>query len=851
MVPAKEAVRGDAHVSGKKKNVSESSEISAVRKMAEKTFGGQSSDIARMLLLGAAGLSAVFEEPKTAISVMILVTAEAAVGFIRESCCIRASEKIAKAAEPKVQLHEEDGLKETPASDIKEGDIFEISPGGIFPCDCLIIEQHELACDESLLTGSSAPVQKTSYSGEEQKDKLGLKYVGYSGTTVLKGSAVCKAAGHGSEAFHNTSEEADRTSLLVTESRIRAERVFTAVCAAACTVTAAAFILCGKGAAPSLSLSLAAAAVCIPERLAAAAETSSSRLRKLLYRKGITVKDTAALERLGETELVLADLRGIVTDRTRCVKKVYIPADGNTEYDYSDITGKLTFGKNKDGYMAWENSALGETMICAAVCSRARRVRENLLSSRNRHSYYEGDSDDAALLALCSACGIDRELLLMNKISEQADSPAENCVSVTCRLLGGEIRIYTKGFPEDIFPICDGVYGSDEPGALAKAVKRSAEMAESGYGVIAFCVTAGNRTLFLGLAGLWSPVPCKTSEAIRAMRKMGVRTLMFTADERSTAKSAGLSAGILTEGKRCCTGKEMDAMTNEQLEAVSGAVTVFSRTEPRHKARAAALADELKMHTAASASDTAEIALLKDTKALILACDTSPENVKQQAEVILPQCCLEELTGAIKCGRTLYRALRLRACLGIETAVTILVMLLTAVLSGMNFPILPVQLLFAALLTEPASAAVLSIVPESRAKAIPAPANDDHFIGRKLLSVHFIKGILTAFSMLGCFTVLLRGAPLSFARTGMTVSLAMSRLMAVIDLCGAGKASARSAAWIAATSAALAAAVAIPVTREMFGFSALTAAAVMISLLFAVLPSLAVYLAGIITRRKR
>ncbi len=829
--------------------------VSSPRKRAERIFKGQTADIARLITLCSAGLTAVFGDPATSAAVMALITAQAAAGLIRESRCISAAEKLDRAAEPHAALRTENGTKLIPHSELREGDIFEIAEGGIFPRDSIIIETDGLYCDESTLTGSASPAEKTAYNGEEIKDKLGLKYIGYCGTVVVRGSAVCKAAGRGSEVFRREKPPRDRTSLLVTESRRRAETIFNVVVAVGAAVSAAAGIIRGGAVGEQVPLALAAAAVCIPERLTAAAELTSARLRRLLFGKGIIVRDTEALERLGCTELILADLRGTVTERQRSVKKLCIPADGNNSYDYSEVTGKLTFGHSEDGYMAWENSALGETMICAAVCSRAKRSRRGDAGARNRRPYYEGGNtsdgaDDAALLSLCAACGIDRELLLLSKISERQDDPAPHCVSVTCRVLGGEIRIYTKGDPETIFGLCVGVFGTDKPGALRSAMRTAERLSAEGLGVTAFCETIGGQTLLLGMAGLWAPIPAQTTEAIRSLRRMGVRTLMFTEDDRTAAKAAATSAGILTEGKRCCTGGEIDAMNDEQIEAVSGTVTVFARCEPRHKARIAGISEEMRLFCAAAVSTAAEAELLSEKQTLILACENLPDSVKQQAEVIVPQGCLEELSGAVKCGRALYGALRGRACLGVELAAAIMTMLLLPAFLGMKPPLLPVQLLLAALITEPAAASALTLIPPSGRLFRHSPPGVGITGGRRLLSEHLVRGLLTAFSLTGGFTVILRYGSLAEARTATAAALALSRLLSIIHICGGEKLPLRTVISVLISAGVVAAALTVPISARAFGFAALTVPKLLTGIISAALPSVIFRAAGNLRKYK-
>ncbi|MCR5122222.1 MAG: cation transporting ATPase C-terminal domain-containing protein [Ruminococcus sp.] len=840
MSPTIETVQKNSHETAAREKKSPA--VSPARKRAERIFGGQTYDIARLIMLCSAGLTAVFGDPATSTAIMALITAQAAAGLVRESRSVSAAEKIDRAAEPHVSLRTENGTKSVPHSALHEGDIFEIAEGGIFPRDSIIIETEGLYCDESALTGSVFPAEKTAYDGEEIKDKLGLKYIGYCGTVVVKGRAVCKAEGRGSEVFRREKPPRERTSLLVTESRRRAETVFNITIAATAAISAAAGIIRGGAALEQIPLALAAAAVCIPERLTASAELTSARLRRLLFGKGMIVRDTEALERLGCTELILADLRGTVTERQRSVKKLCIPADNNNCYDFSEVTGRLTFGRSEDGYMAWENSALGETMICAAVCCRARRSRKGNAGARNRVTHYEGDgtgcgADDAALLSLCAACGIDRELLLLSKIGERQDDPAPRCVSVTCRVLGGEIRIYTKGNPETIFGLCGGVFGTDDPTALRSAMKAAELLSEEGLGVTAFCETVGGQTLLLGMAGLWAPIPSQTTEAIRSLRRMGVRTLMFTDDDRTAAKAAAVSAGILTEGKRCCTGSELDSMNDEQIEAVSGAMSVFARCEPRHKARIAGISEEMRLFCAAAVSTAEEAEMLSEKQTLILACENLPDSVKQQAEVIVPQGCLEELSGAVKCGRALYGALRGRACLGVELAMSIMTMLLFSAFSGMKPPVLPVQLLLAALITEPAAASALTLVPPSGKLFGRSPQSGGITGGRRLLSEHLLRGLVTAFSLTGGYTVLLRCGSLTEARTATAAALSLSRLLAVIHICGGEKLPLRTVVSVLISAGAIAAVLTMPISAGAFGFAPLSFPKLMIGMISAVMPS--------------
>ena len=176
-------------------------------------------------------------------------------------------------------------------------------------------------------------------------------------------------------------------------------------------------------------------------------------------------------------------------------------------------------------------------------------------------------------------------------------------------------------------------------------------------------------------------------------------------------------------------------------------------------------------------------------------------------------------------------------------------MLLFSVVAGMAPPLLPVQLLFSALVTEPCAAVALSMMPAGKAYSFQHYSNEDRFIGRKMFSMHCLRGAIAAFSVLGCFTVLLRNGSLSSARTGVTVTFALSRLISVISLCCSGKISVKTAAAVLLTTGVLSAAVTFPFFRIPFGFEELSLPSVFIALLFSVLPSALMSLTGKAVRK--
>ncbi|KAG1240882.1 hypothetical protein G6F68_017230 [Rhizopus microsporus] len=64
----------------------------------------------------------------------------------------------------------------------------------------------------------------------------------------------------------------------------------------------------------------------------------------------------------------------------------------------------------------------------------------------------------------------------------------------------------------------------------------------------------------------------------------GVKVVMITGDSEATAMSIARRLGIPTSAaKSCLTGKDIENMTERQLQEMIHSVSVFARTTPKHK----------------------------------------------------------------------------------------------------------------------------------------------------------------------------------------------------------------------------------------------------------------------------
>jgi Ca2+-transporting ATPase len=207
-----------------------------------------------------------------------------------------------------------------------------------------------------------------------------------------------------------------------------------------------------------------------------------------------------------------------------------------------------------------------------------------------------GSSTERALVQAADAAGLDRAALrerFPRRRLVERDRDRPYVVSVHDAPGGGVL--FVKGAPEEVLALCRrDLHGPlDAPGRAAWRA-RNAALAGEGQRVLALAwkrLRAGSRQAptprnltWIGLVGLRDPLRPDAADAVCAVRRAGIRTVLLTGDQRATAEAVARAVGL--EGE-VVDGPELARLLGAdgpEVHARLRRVAVCARVTPADKA---------------------------------------------------------------------------------------------------------------------------------------------------------------------------------------------------------------------------------------------------------------------------
>ncbi len=259
---------------------------------------------------------------------------------------------------------------------------------------------------------------------------------------------------------------------------------------------------------------------------------------------------------------------------------------------------------------------------------------------------------------------------------------------------------------------------------------------------------------------------------------------MVTGDHRLTGVAIARSLDIARDGDLVLDGVELARLSGEELLRDVPRVAVFARVHPEQKLRIVEALQASGEVVAMTGDGVNDAPALARSEVGVAMGRSGTDVAKQAADVVLTHDDFSSIVAAVAEGRLVYRNLRKALLLLLSTGLAEILVLLGALVAGMPFPFVAVQILWNNVVTEGTITVNLAMEPaEGDEMARPPTAPDAPLLGRALLERIGWLGLVITGITLGYFAwEISRGRPLPEARTAAFTLLAFCEWANVLNI---------------------------------------------------------------------
>ena len=644
-----------------------------------KKFLLQFKDFLILILLGAAAVSfAVSGELKTPIVVLVVVLANATIGFIQENRAEASLDALERMLSPTTRVRRDGQIQSASTVDLVPGDIVIVEAGDRIPADGRIITAVNLEIDEAALTGESHPVEKNTEVVADANAGIGDRHcMAFMNTTVTRGRAEIVVTNTG------MSTEIGRIAGLLkgaapelTPLQRQLNGLAHSLALLSAGIVALVFVIGlnrGSGFTELLNLSVSLAVATIPEGLpAVTAVTLAIGVSKMAKRNAI-VKRLASVETLGCTSVICSDKTGTLTLNEMTAVRFVI------QNKVHEVTGS---GYSPEGTVERVDGdsplAITTSLLAMALCN------DSVIRKVDDQWTLVGDPTEGALNVLAAKGGIDveDERRQHPRLAEVPFDSSLKMMATVHEIPDGNgdthIQMFVKGAPDVV--LARSVSAIDETGIAAPidrmksaVLAHNDELATAGMRVLAvaqreFTVEAWDEFMasgadpaglidgltLLAMVGIVDPPRPEARQAIVEAREAGIKVKMITGDHGLTAAAIGEQLNLAEGQIHAVTGQQLDQMSEEELDRRIDDIAVFARVAPEHKMRLVAALQKRGNVVAMTGDGVNDAPALKKADMGIAMGITGTEVTKEAATMVLTDDNFATIVGAVKRGRTIY-----------------------------------------------------------------------------------------------------------------------------------------------------------------------------------------------------
>lgn len=532
-----------------------------------RTFLNQLKSPLIFILIAAGIVTLLLSHYRDTVFIFIAVAVNSALGFWQENKAEQALAELKTYIKQRGRVIRDGKEREIDAEEIVPGDIVRLAQGDRVPADARVIFISDFQVEESILTGESLPVEKSTNRVSEAASIADQSSMIFAGTLVTQGictAIVCRTSSRtelGKIASLIASSRDEKTPL---QKAIATFSLYLSLVLA--LLTLGVFIVGVSFGTPLLEMFLTSVAIAvsaIPEGLPIAMTVILAiGVERMAKRKGV-VRKLVAAEALGSTSLILTDKTGTLTmAKMRLSEIIPYGLSADDLLARALLNADVLVENPEDDPESWRmNGRIMETALIRSAALRglppeklfgksqilhmmpfnaAQKFSASLVAESDKYTIVVVGAPD--ILIAHSSLSVAKKQEMLNQINDLA--------------LSGE-RVL-------------GVATQDVRNVKNFSFAKDFELA---------------HLSFDGLITFKDPVRPGVRHAIERIRRAGIRTIIMTGDHRGTALAIAKELGMAAGEKDVLDAAEIASLSDEELRERLSSIAVISRVTPLDKLR--------------------------------------------------------------------------------------------------------------------------------------------------------------------------------------------------------------------------------------------------------------------------
>lgn len=720
-----------------------------------------------LLLLAVAVLYGVWGELADTVAIVVVIAAVVLVEVFTEYRAKAAIASLSRLSAPTAPALRDGRVRDVPTEDLVPGDVLVLRTGERLAADARLIDSAGLRVDESVLTGEPVAAEKDADHVLATDTPLGQRSnLVFAGTTVAAGRAraVVVTTGMGTELGRLTGlvVEAKPPRTVLQQAMRDLARWLAWLALAFSVLVPLLGLLGGQPWREMILTGLTLAFATIPEELPIIISMVLGLGAYRLSQRQVLIKRLRGAEALGTITVIATDKTGTVTENRMRVSHL---ATGVVE-PLTDAPGPTQL----------------RLLALAAACTDATVVHQE------NSAHVLGNPTDAALLEAAHRHGLlpgQPGGVPGTLIAERPFDTSRKIMSAIHRRENDELLLIAKGAPESVLGRCTHrlVNGRAEPLTEEDRYRLRSQvdwMAAQGMRVIGLATrilpghlvgydeTETDLTLS-GFAGLTDPARPGSADAVRDMRRAGIRVVITTGDHPDTARAIAAEIGLDGNGS-LLTGAEIDKLDDDALAEKATGTSLFARTTPEHKLRLVRALHAHREIVAVTGDGVNDIPALAQADVGIAMGASGTDVAREAADLVLANDDFATTTRAIREGRQLFDNLRKGVRYYLSCKVALIATATCGVALGLPVPFTPIQIVLLEMFMDIAGSATFAVEPPEKDTMRRSPRPRRPFLDRTLVNAIFTCGA-TLFAVV---TTVYLGAVWTGVPTGTAQTLAFT-----------------------------------------------------------------------------